>query len=472
MTGREVDVAIVGGGLAGLSAAVRSAERGAEVLVLERGEDERYLCNSRLAMGFFTIASLDMRSDPAVVRATIDRVTGGESDAELASRFASESGPSLTWLIKQGVTFIKFGPPETRRPLLTPLIPLRPGLNWRGRGADTMLRKLEARLTSLGGRILRSHRAEELLVDGDRCTGLVARSDEEILKIAAKAVVVADGGFQSNLDLLRKYISPHPEQLLQRNAGAGHGDGLLMAEAIGGALTGMGDFYGHVHSADALTNPGLWPYPTVDLPISAGIVVDHNGRRFCDEGKGGIYVANAIARLNRPSGAVAIFDHAIWDGPATSFLMPANPNLVRQGATIHRAASIAELAAMLGMSSDTLSETVATHNGTVDADAFDRLNPPRSTSAFKPLPIRTPPFYGVQLCAGITYTMGGIAIDGMARVKRKAGGVFRGLYAAGSTTGGHEGGSRSGYTGGLAKALTFGLIAANDICDRLESRGL
>jgi len=59
--------------------------------------------------------------------------------------------------------------------------------------------------------------------------------------------------------------------------------------------------------------------------------------------------------------------------------------------------------------------------------------------------------------------MGGIAIDGGAHVCHVSGGTFEGLYAAGSTTGGHEGGPAAGYTAGLIKALTFGLQAARSV---------
>jgi fumarate reductase flavoprotein subunit len=72
----------------------------------------------------------------------------------------------------------------------------------------------------------------------------------------------------------------------------------------------------------------------------------------------------------------------------------------------------------------------------------------------------------VPLCAGITYTMGGVAIDAGGRVCHVSGGTIPGLYAAGSATGGHEGGPCAGYTGGLMKALTFGLAAAESIVVR------
>lgn len=82
---------------------------------------------------------------------------------------------------------------------------------------------------------------------------------------------------------------------------------------------------------------------------------------------------------------------------------------------------------------------------------------------FKPVAIRRPPFYAIPLCAGITYTMGGVAIDNQCRVLHNQGYPIEGLFAVGSTTSGHEGGPVAGYTGGLGKALTFGWHAGNRI---------
>ena len=76
------------------------------------------------------------------------------------------------------------------------------------------------------------------------------------------------------------------------------------------------------------------------------------------------------------------------------------------------------------------------------------------------MPIETPPFRAIPLAAGITVTMGGIAIDGRAQVLRPDDTPIRGLYAAGSTAGGMEGGPDAGYVGGLIKAFLLGLVAA------------
>jgi fumarate reductase flavoprotein subunit len=82
---------------------------------------------------------------------------------------------------------------------------------------------------------------------------------------------------------------------------------------------------------------------------------------------------------------------------------------------------------------------------------------------FRAWPIAAAPFYAVPVCAGITYTLNGIAIDEWSRVLNRRRSVMRGLYAAGSATGGLEGGERVGYVGGLCKAAVTGLRAGEHI---------
>ena len=168
-------------------------------------------------------------------------------------------------------------------------------------------------------------------------------------KLSAPAVVIADGGFQANLDMLRANgVSPAPEKLLARNGGTAVGDGLRMAQALGAAITvaGMNNIYGHLHSRDAMQSTRHWPRPVTDDLAAAGIVIDADGRRFADEGLGGIYLSNAIARLPDPLGATIVFDQAIWDGPpGRNHVQPPNPLVVEAGGTLHRAENIAELAA-------------------------------------------------------------------------------------------------------------------------------
>ena len=69
----QADIIIIGGGLAGLTAANRAAENGRKVIVLEAGSDDRYMCNSRICMGFINVAMDDIESGPQAMRANIAR---------------------------------------------------------------------------------------------------------------------------------------------------------------------------------------------------------------------------------------------------------------------------------------------------------------------------------------------------------------------------------------------------------------
>src|SRR5437016_3552801 len=66
----------------------------------------------------------------------------------------------------------------------------------------------------------------------------------------ARAVVLADGGFQGSPDHLRRYVTAAPGRLAQRGAGTGAGTALSLAAAAGAALVGLDTFYGHLLSRD------------------------------------------------------------------------------------------------------------------------------------------------------------------------------------------------------------------------------
>ena len=190
-----------------------------------------------------------------------------------------------------------------------------------------------------------------------------------------------------------------------------------------------------------MTNDDLWPFPMMDLVCAAGIVVDAAAQRFMDEGLGGVTMANAIARQADPLGATVIFDAAIWSGPGREYLIPANPTLVTNGGTLHAAQDLRSLAARVGLPAEALEQTVSNHNAAVDAAATDSLTPRRSARSYKPWPIRQAPFHAVKLCAGITYTMGGIAVNAEGRVLNLSDEPMTGLYAAGCAAGGVAGGA-------------------------------
>jgi fumarate reductase flavoprotein subunit len=106
---------------------------------------------------------------------------------------------------------------------------------------------------------------------------------------------------------------------------------------------------------------------------------------------------------------------------------------------------------------------VQEYNAAVAAKVTESLQPSRTVGLFDAMPVIKPPFYAIPLCAGITYTMGGIAIDAQCRVLDENDQPIPGLHAAGCTSGGVEGGVLAGYVGGLAKSGVTGLLAAETI---------
>jgi fumarate reductase flavoprotein subunit len=211
----------------------------------------------------------------------------------------------------------------------------------------------------------------------------------------------------------------------------------------------------------------LWPYPQIDAVATAAIVVDRDGRRLLDEGLGGISITNDLARLDDPLCATVVCDAAIWETAGRAAQIPPDPQLELGGGTLHRAETIEDLARAAGLDAVALSDTVAAYNAAVRDGGLAALSPTRSTKSGTPRPIETPPFFAIPICAGITNTMGGIAIDGHGRVRRRDDGTIDGLYAAGGCTGGLEGGGALGYVGGLIKACVFGLRAAEDAARRI-----
>jgi fumarate reductase flavoprotein subunit len=288
--------------------------------------------------------------------------------------------------------------------------------------------------------------------------------DSTRIQISSKAVVIADGGFAANPEMVARYITPHADRVLARVGPGAKGDGIRMAEEAGAAVGGFGAFYGHIHHASAMTDARQWPYPHLDAAAEIGIIVGPDGTRFTDEGLGGVCIANAIAQLPDPLGAFLVIDDAIWRAePALTSTVPANPTMVEAGGALLTAPDIATLAKIANLPADQLARSIARHNEAVESGDLTQLAVPRSMRRHKPMPIRSAPFHAIPLCAGITGTMGGVVINEHAQAQKPDGSSFRGLYAVGTPVAGLEGGPRAGYVGGLSKAFVLGMLAAEHI---------
>jgi tricarballylate dehydrogenase len=207
------------------------------------------------------------------------------------------------------------------------------------------------------------------------------------------------------------------------------------------------------------------PAPVV-LVYPYGIVVNRTGRRFCDEGAGLVHetweaLARTIHFVTPGRIAYAILDGKVLDIAGTE-------RAIRSEVPPHRAASIAELAALLGIPAAPLQETVAAHNAAATGDAalFDAtrtdglaaapgLSPPKSNWCRT---LDRPPYLAWPLAGAIAYTFGGIATNAEAEVLG-SGGPIPGLFAAGEITGHFHGTAPNAVA--VLRALVFGRIAGS-----------
>jgi fumarate reductase flavoprotein subunit len=480
----DLDVVIVGSGIAGLTATRRSQQLGLSVALLDKGANSPGSSNARVSQGFMSAAYLPLDSDPELLKAYGREITSGLGREELIDAWADNCARALEWVRAEGIVADTIMDGSDQRYLL-PFVPGTFGLRFfdRSRGPDRAMTSYAERFVEAGGTYLSQTRATSLLTDGDEVVGVVAWGPDGRQEIHASAVVLADGGFQANAEMVRKYIGPAADRIRLRSLSSQTGDGIRMAEAIGAATANMQWFYGHMMSADSIENDDLWPYPAMDGPIKNGVLVGADGKRVANEngsGSGltrsymaGIALSNAVAKTADPRSYVAILDAPGWEGsewtqsPAQfQGTYSANPAIAANGGRVYEAHDLASLAALANIESEGLAATVAEFNDAARAGNAGDLDIPRGG---EPKPILTPPFYAIPVVPGMTYTLGGLLVTPGAQVRRQDETPIPGLYAAGGTMGGMAGGPLGGYFGGLGEATVFGLLAAEHIATQ---RGL
>ena len=453
------DILIVGAGLAGFTAAVRASEQGAQILLLDKSNGELGDGNVLMASGSLRAGGKSPKSDPAELYEFV--MAEGVGNPDLVRAWANTCGRAVDWLISAGVKLVETAP---GRIWLDQESEISLGPVYKKDVGTRALTSLKERFLKLGGRYLNGVEGARLIVENDSVCGVVGKRAGELTELRCRASILATGGFSANKELVKKYLGPRADQCKLRGSTKDTGDGLLMALEVGAKAVNLKYFYGHLIARNALTNDRFWPYPRLDSFVDKGILVDRRGNRFVDEGRGDVAVANELARSNDPTGAMLIFDAVTWDAAKEDTFSnlvktPApNPWLLDNGGEIFFHDKVEGLAVTLGIGATNLGQTLNTYNRAVDSNGLGALSVPRTG---KPKPLRAP-FYGLRVVPGITFTMGGIAVNGRCEVLNQDEKTIAGLYAAGDAIGGLMGGYRGGYTGGLMQALVTGILASEN----------
>ena len=451
-TEAAADVLVLGAGMAGLCAALSAAEAGARVLVIEKGTR----CGGSMYLSNGIVWSYAREGDVRV------RIRDG--DAPLQDLVVANLTPGMDWLQAHGVE----------------LEPERTYLGC-GRGRAASGRQMTAALADAirrrGGTLLTGAALSALLMESGAITGALAIGDAGLLRVKARSVILATGGFQGNADLLARYVSPFAEAMYLRANPWSTGDGLIAALDAGAATTPwLGTFYGH-----ALTAPparfnafGFQEMSHKYGPMAVALNLE--GRRFTDEsaGTGEEWINSQIARQPQATAAY-VFDAVTaereYEGGALARVVLDRAR--HAGGPVAHADTLEALAAQMhawGLPPGAVLRTLQEFNAAVAAGQGARLSPPRRAN---PFPVAQPPFSAALVRSAITFTCGGLRTDLDMRVLRRSAsvsmlplvtapaeelrfGAIPNLYAAGADVGGF---STNDYLGGLAQALVSGRIA-------------
>ncbi len=449
------DVLVLGGGNAALCAALTAQEAGASVIVLEvapralRGGNSRHTRNMRTKHD----APLDVLTGAYPEEEywqDLLKVTGGQTQEDLARLAIRETEAHLPWMKSKGVRF--------QPPLGGTLHLSRTNAFFLGGGKALMNAYYQA-----AGDAGIDIRYETEVVDLDIRDGVfhsatVERAGERTT-IRASAVVAAAGGFESNLEWLREAWGPQADNFLIRGTPYNRGRVLRLFMERGAAT--LGDpTQGHCVAIDARSPKFDGGIVTRVDAVSLGIVVNAEARRFYDEGEDFWPKRYAIwGRL--VAGQPGQIAYSIIDAKSMGrFMPPVFPPV--------QARTIADLAKALTLDPAGLERTVAEFNaavrpGTFDHTIFDDCRTedlaPAKTHWARALD--TPPYYAYPLRPGITFTYLSVVVDDRARVKF-GDAHAENVFAAGEIMSGNVLGK--GYVAGVGMAIgtTFGRIAGRE----------
>ncbi|HET7481137.1 MAG TPA: FAD-dependent oxidoreductase [Rubrobacteraceae bacterium] len=432
-----MNIVVAGGGLAGLTAALRAIELGARVTLLEKGDRPggSFLYSSGYIWSYNDLPTY-RREAP-----------GG--DPTLQTLILERLGPALDWL------------ENATHPALTRETgnPLTFGARF---DPERTVSALAERIEDSGSPILTGAALDGLVKDSNGgVAGLRFSSVGEEYEQAADAVVLASGGFAANEELVGRYIIGGPGRMRPRAHPRSTGDGLLAALDAGALQSsGLDEFYGRNLPAPPASFSPQEFVKVSQLYGRYAVAINANGQRYADEGADWSETTLTRATARQPGlHAWYILDAA---GLESRFRERTAGEMVetarRVGGIVLEAASLERLADRLaerGVPRGTLLHTLEEYNTAVADGKGAELSPPRSGPAS---PVKIPPFVAVEVAPTITHTVGGLAVDEGCRVLRRTDRCpLPGLYAAGVEVGGV---STGGYTSGLASALVFGGVAA------------
>jgi len=454
---QKFDVLVIGGGNAALCAAISARRSGASVLVLEgapkfyRGGNTRHTRNMRCAHD----AATEILTGPYTEQEFWDdllRVTGGQTDEELARHMIRESKDILGWVVEQGVRW---------QPSLGGTLSLGRTNSFFLGGGRAMLNALYLTAEQIGIAIAYDAEVMDLRIeDGMFLSATLKQPIGGATEIRAATLVAAAGGFEANIEWLKQYWGEAADNFLIR--GTPYNRGSILKLLLAKGVQEVGDpTQCHAVAIDARAPKFDGGIITRHDSVVFGIVVNKHAQRFYDEGEDiwpkRYAIWGRLVAAQPDQIAYIIFDSTVLN----SFMPTLFPPI--------KADSIAELAGKFELDAAVLEQTVAEFNAAVLPGTFDHtilddcrtegLTPPKTHWARK---IETPPYYAYPVRPGITFTYLGTRVNKQARMVMKDGKPSANMFAAGEIMAGNVLGK--GYAAGIGMTIgsVFGRIAGRE----------
>ncbi|WP_461610822.1 FAD-dependent oxidoreductase [Cytobacillus kochii] len=446
------ELVILGGGFAGMCAAVEAGESGASVLLLEK---ESELGGSTvLSSGYMAFAGTDMQEKKGIEDSTqslvndLIEVGGRVNKKELIDSYGEHQLKTYHWLVDHGIEF------RTLQAVSGHSVP-------RGHTIDPHqgIQSLYKVVKELPNVMIRFNAPAKRLLKNDMGRigqVLYEANGKEQIVAATKGVLIASGGFAKSEELL-KLFAPQLNGALRISGEGSHGDGLQMAWEHGAwvpDLPYLSGTYGFHPSANSVVkSQGLAFY-------KGGIIVNQLGVRFIDESLSYKVLGNAA--LRQPEG----ISYQIWDQTVMEKAVADDPlydfDLLKRRRLLYQVDTIDELADCIDVPVKVLEHTITTYNSGIQSGTEPEFGRKSLTHNYgKPTPIEKAPFYAFESTVAMLATYAGIAVNTKGQVLNPYDEPISGLYAAGEVTGGFHG---AGYVTGssLGKCAVFGRLAVLD----------
>ena len=459
----KTEVVIVGGGGAGLVAAVSALQNGANVTIIEKlgfvGGSTNVCGGAFNASDTSFQKALGISDNPQ--KHFEQTMKGGHNtnDPALVHYLADHAKETLQWMIDMGL-------------VVNPKVGAATGALYQRShypnpaGGNTYIRTLQNKLAMYGPerlKIMLETKATDLIVKNGAVVGVKAMGKNgPVVVMATKGVVIATGGFGSNIEYRQKVNTGiWKEAKLDDRIGcsnisvAAQGDGLIMAEKAGAELIGLADIQVHPNGT-----PGTGLMLDIKTSGRNRLFINTNGDRFVNEGAARDVLSKAV--FAQPGQTYWLVQNHLRypDENAIDLLSGRTMHDMLEQGRVKKAKDLEELSQMTGMPLDHLKASIEEYNRAarheVEADKFGF-----KATHTDDRPMTEGPWYFAKKVPTIHHTMGGIKIDTNAHVLNAKGQWIKGLYAAGETTGGVHGENRLGGNA-VADLMVFGRTAGRN----------